>query len=64
MNVFKVLLELVYLKASAPFVWYTRGMFVYFAKQKFCIFRTTFHQSRALRNHKSVWFPLLSACTL
>ena len=33
--------------------WYARGMFVYFAKQYFCVFGRTFRQSRAVRGHKS-----------
>ena len=28
------------------------------------VFRRTFHQSRAVRGHRSAWFPLLSACNL
>ena len=46
----EVLLELVCLQGSAPFVWYDRGIFEYFA-------RTTFCQCRAVRGHMSVWLP-------
>jgi len=56
------LLTFVYLplfSVSRPFLLHIRFLGVLYG-----VIRRTFHQSRAVRGHRSVWFPLFSACNL
>jgi len=60
----RVLLELVYIFEDLPLLYGTIGGSLNISLSNNPVFRRTSHQIRAVRGHRSAWFPLLSACNL